>query len=268
MEPTAAAPQEDGAGGVGGAAALDATATPQAAAAIDLGNSTLLVSLLLPVVLALIVFVLFARRTSGGRRKLVLFGPVGAGKTALFHQLRYGRVVPSVSSMELTSASFVPSAGGGGGRPIHAVDVPGSGRLRARMLEEAASSSALVCVVDGTQLVAQAREAAGMLYEVLTHEPLARRPPPLLIAVNKQDGTGAATPAAARKAIEQELQRVRLARTTMEDTSGRTKAVRGFAASDGPFTFDELSGEVSFAAVSATKPDVAALLAFAHKYAH
>ena len=54
-----------------------------------------------------------------------------------------------------------------------------------------------------------------MLFEVLAHEPVARRKVPLLVAVNKHDSAGAMTVAAARKTIETEVQRVRVARTTI-----------------------------------------------------
>uniref|UniRef100_A0A7S2I9C4 Signal recognition particle receptor subunit beta n=1 Tax=Haptolina brevifila TaxID=156173 RepID=A0A7S2I9C4_9EUKA len=218
----------------------------------------LLLSLLLPLLLAF----LFLRRGKKSGRKLVIFGPVGGGKTAIYHWLRFGRIIPTVSSMQPTSASFVPSGSmASGNRPTLVVDVPGSGRLRSTLLEEASSAAALVCVIDATQLVTQARDAAGMLFEVLSHDPVARRQPPVLIAVNKQDCIGAATNAAARKTIEQEVERVRLARTTMEDTSGRTKQVRGIADdSQGAFSFDHLANKVTFAATSATKLQLTPLL--------
>jgi len=135
--------------------------------------------------------------------------------------------------------------------------------MRTQLLEEAATASALLCVLDGTQLAAQAREAAGMLFEVLSHDPIVRRKLPVLVAVNKSDVLSVATPLAARKALEQELQRVRLARTTMADTSGRDKTtLHGVAADDGGlFSFDKLdTNAVSFASTSATKPELTKVL--------
>ena len=218
-------------------------------------------TLLLTVILSLLIPVLYIFRSSkkSSSRKLVIFGPVGGGKSAIYHRLRFGRVVPTVSSMTVTSATFVPN--GLEGKPMHIVDVPGSGRLRAQLLEQVSDASALLCVLDGTQLSVQAREAAGVLFEVLSHEPVARRKLPVLVAVNKVDSPGAATPTAARKAIEQEVQRVRLARTTLSDTSGRDKKFSGIAEDDGrPFSFDHLeTNTVVFAAISATKPELSAV---------
>jgi signal recognition particle receptor subunit beta len=188
---------------------------------------TLLLSLLLPVLIA--VFLLFGRR-GGARRgaRLVLFGPVGGGKSALYHRLKHGRVIPTVSSMEPASSSFVLKAPEGGAptAPVHVSDVPGSGRLRERLKDEAGTAAALVCVLDGTSMASQAREAAGMLFDVYAHESVARRPPPLLVALNKCDLAGSAAASATKTALETEVQRVRVARTSMADTSGSSKQAR------------------------------------------
>jgi len=242
--------------------AIPTSAVPADASGPD--SITLALSLLVPLIIA--VYFLFRGAKGGSGRKLVLFGPVGGGKSAVNHQLRYGRMVPTVSSMAVASATFVPVIPSGAdgappAKPATVVDVPGSGRLRMQLLEEASSASALLCVLDGTQLATQAREAAGMLFEVLSHDPVARRKLPVLVAVNKSDTPGAASPLVARKAIEQEVQRVRLARTTMADTSGRDKTYKGIAEDDGqPFSFDSLdTNVVNFASISATKPELAAV---------
>ena len=62
---------------------------------------------------------------------------------------------------------------------------------------------------------------------------------------------------------------MRLARTTMGDTSGRDKQGRARILDDsaGPFSFDQLGHAVSFEATSATKPEVGAIVAFAAKHA-
>lgn len=201
-------------------------ATTSTAQGLDaLGSSPVL---LLSVLLPLLLFALtFLRRKKSSGNRVLLFGPVGGGKSALYHRLKHGRVIPTVSSMEPTSGTFVPLTGGGAPltKQLNVCDMPGSGRLRDRLKAEAAGAAALVCVVDGTQLAAHARETAGMLFDVFSQEGVVRRPPALLVAVNKSDVATCAAPAAARKSIEQEVQRVRLARTTMEDTSGRDTQV-------------------------------------------
>lgn len=247
---------------------LSPTPAPTIPAPPESAMPTMALSLLLPLLLIILYF--FLGKKSGGRggAQLLLFGPVGGGKTALYHRLKHGRVVPTASSMEPSSSSFVPCAPSGAeaapSAPVRVCDMPGSGRLRARLKAEASNSACLVCVIDGTQLAAQAREAAGMLFDVFAQDSVARRPPPLLVAVNKLDLPGCAAPAVAKKALEQEVQRVRLARTSMEDTAGKSGGVRGIADdASGPFTFDQLGCAVSFANLSAVKPELSAVLAFA-----
>jgi len=245
-------------------AAAEVTAAPFAVERIAL----IAVALLLLLLLAL--FFLRRRGPGGGARgkTVVLLGPCGAGKTALFHRLRFGRVVPSVSSMTTATASCaLPRAGGSGTRAVAFADVPGSGRLRQQLLTQTAGAAALVCVLDGTQLIVQAKEAAGVLYDVLASEALAERPPPLLLAVNKCDAAGAANPAAARRALEVEIQRVRMARTTMGDTSEKLKRVRGIADdSAGPFNFDQLGCAFECASVSAVRPELGPLHSFVNAH--
>ena len=62
---------------------------------------------------------------------------------------------------------------------------------------------------------------------MLTHESVQRRAPALVIAANKSDVRGAASPEMVRATLETELQRVRLARTTMQDISGRSSKAKG-----------------------------------------
>lgn len=205
------------------------------------GTPTLLLSLLLPLLIAVLFLMARPRRARGN--KVVLFGPTGGGKTAMHLQLRFGRLAQTVTSMQPTSASVTLPAESG--RTITLVDAPGSGRLRSHLMGELPDAAVLVCVLDGTRLATHAKEAADLLYDVLTQEAVDRSSPPLLFAVNKSDEKGAAAPAAARKALEEEVGRVRRARTTLDDTGGQAR-LRGIARGDmdQPFSFDSLPSEV------------------------
>ena len=145
-------------------------------------------------------------------------------------------------------------------RVVQLTDAPGSGRLRGHLMSELPGTAALVCILDGTALAAHAKEAAQLLYDTLTHEAIERSPPPLLVAVNKSDAAGAAAPAMARKLLEAEVARVRLARTTMQDTSERTRALRGIAAGDPdePFSFDQVRRFAAGSSARAVEADGAA----------
>ena len=266
---TAAADVEDvfGSAGAGMEDGLASTAPAFVADEPGISMLTLGLSLLLPLLLIALFFLRGSRSSSSLSGKVMLFGPMGAGKTSLYLRLRYGRVGPTVTSTTATSATFAfhghPAA-----KPVELVEVPGSGRLRAQLLEEAASAAVLVCVLDGTQLASQCKEAAGILFDVLSLEAVQNRTPPLVIAVNKSDQRVAALAVSkARGLLEAELQSVRLARTTMQDTSEKRKRLRGIEdASRGSFSFDHLGGEFGVVGTSAAKGDVGEFCQAVGKY--
>ncbi len=195
----------------------DVAELPEAAA--DGMGMPMLASILLPLLIA--VFFLFRGIGAGGGDKIVLFGPMGAGKTSMYLHLRFGHAIPSHTSMRVTTSTFTPQGGGNAAayKPLTVVDVPGEPRLNYQLLAELPSAAVLVCVLDATALPTHAKEAAQVLYDVLTHEAVQRRSPALVIAANKSDERGAAPLDKVRATLETEVQRVRLARTTMQATT-------------------------------------------------
>ena len=165
-------------------------------------DPVLVASVLLPLLIA--AFFLLRGGGGSGGKKVVLFGPMGGGKTSMYLHLRFGRAIPSHTSMQLTSATFAPKCEGASGsdKPLTVVDVPGEPRLNYQLLAELSSASVLVCVLDATKLPTHAKEAAQVLYDVLTHESVQRRAPALVIAANKSDVRGAASPDTVRATLE------------------------------------------------------------------
>jgi len=231
----------------------------------------LLLSILLPL---LLIGLFFGLRSGGGSRgdKLLVFGPMGSGKTCLYLQLRYGKAQPTFTSMQPTAARFgfhsaLEKQGGPPPGPVSFVEMPGSGRLRPQLLGEAPSAAVLACVLDATRIAAQCKEAAGMLFDILTIDSVQRRAAPLIIVINKVDARGAGSAQAARAALEAEIHKVVLSRTSMVDTSDRAKRLSGIAdASLGPFAFDQISHKVEFISASATKPDLGDFVSAVRKH--
>jgi signal recognition particle receptor subunit beta len=71
---------------------------------------------------------------TGNKRKMtLLLGPRGAGKTALFHQLRDGRFIETVTSMEELEGKFAVHGNFNTinfGAHLTVIDYPGHERLR------------------------------------------------------------------------------------------------------------------------------------------
>jgi len=154
---------------------------------------------------------LMLSKTAPARDCLLLVGASGAGKTALFSRLQdsscFAGTTPSMAE------NVAQLALGHSRKTLRVVDLPGHPRLRSRLDSYARSAAALVFVVDGregaflpsvrdvaqcvllTKYVLERREKwltpGFALYrvclDVLTHAALAKRPPPLLLAVNKTD---------------------------------------------------------------------------------
>ncbi len=256
-EPEPAEPKPDTAEPAAAILEAEPVAFEQPAAALDPAAAfaslpeqlpLLLFSVLAAVVLAYLI--LFRRRGGArGARKVVFFGPIKAGKTATVHRLRFGRVVPTYSSMESTTAVVkVPTGAGDATRDVTVVDTAGAGQLRHELLREASGASGLVLLLDGTKLADHAKVAADQLFDIYSKEKAQRRPPPLLVAVNHSDKAGAVPPATARKSVETEVDRVRLARTTMADHGETALKPRGIAdKSKGAFSFDHLGATVTYA---------------------
>ena len=117
----------------------DVAELPEAAA--DGMGMPMLASILLPLLIA--VFFLFRGIGAGGGDKIVLFGPMGAGKTSMYLHLRFGHAIPSHTSMRVTTSTFTPQGGGNAAayKPLTVVDVPGEPRLNYQLLAELPSAA-------------------------------------------------------------------------------------------------------------------------------
>ena len=148
-----------------------------ALAALARGDVAAVVALLLfTLLLAALLSRAFAQRSR--RDAVLLLGPCGAGKTALFGRVRFlrslrcvlavlrlhsrlatSRAAPqlrdglfsaTVTSMAVNEARVVVRAPGGGGTRVQRlVDLPGHPRLRGLLDEAAPAARALVYLVDG-----------------------------------------------------------------------------------------------------------------------
>lgn len=150
----------------------------------------MLVILTLVLGAAIIAFFLLSSRGGSGpatvKGEAILFvGEMGAGKTAIWHRLRYNRFVSTVTSMAPNIDSFVPEglAGVSAAKNWTYVDIPGHGSFRSMYSSYLPKSRAIVFVVDSrNDFIWQ--QAAQHLYSILSDSSVSGRIP-IIIACNK-----------------------------------------------------------------------------------
>ena len=187
---------------------------------------------------------------------LLLIGPSGAGKTALFLQLTKGNLgqgtVTSLKANEGTATLPGLKA------PVKTVDLPGHTRLRGLTEKRLSSARAVVFVLDSVEVsgASYVRGAADMLYDVLGNPTVQKSRVPVLVACNKMDLSSAHTAEFTRKRLEKEMEILRGSRASMQDTTTARKGGGGGAAAVSigklgqPFAFATCANAVTCAATS------------------
>eukprot|EP00190_Bangiopsis_sp_CCMP1999_P004424 CAMPEP_0198732104 /NCGR_PEP_ID=MMETSP1475-20131203/33847_1 /TAXON_ID= ORGANISM="Unidentified sp., Strain CCMP1999" /NCGR_SAMPLE_ID=MMETSP1475 /ASSEMBLY_ACC=CAM_ASM_001111 /LENGTH=260 /DNA_ID=CAMNT_0044495151 /DNA_START=6 /DNA_END=788 /DNA_ORIENTATION=+ len=231
------------------------------------GNSNLIIAVLAVIVLLVailtIVIVLRRRRADTKGDALVIVGrsAVGeepaVGKTALFKQLKHGRLPQYglVSSLQPNISTVTT-----GGKELRVIDVPG---MVSSMLDEMLGQArAVVFVLDASKVDQQARSDAELLYDVLTNDFVVRRQIPVLVFCNKADLYSAATIQAVRKELERELQLIRGAAVSAVEAVGETSSRKHFLGyEEEVFRFEHLDN-ISFGTGSASKGNIDEVKAF------
>lgn len=143
---------------------------------------------------------------------LLILGQTGAGKTALFFQLKDSEMPKTVSSLKpLRSRVDVPGDEGGAAASVEAVDFPGHLRLRNRLQELLPQARCIVYVVDSEDKQ-KLKDVAEHLYELFTNNDINALRTPIILACNKSDSTTARTEKFIIDEIEREIERMRISR--------------------------------------------------------
>ncbi|KAG0578794.1 hypothetical protein KC19_4G049900 [Ceratodon purpureus] len=204
-----------------------------------------------------LVLLLFVTRVAFRRKKpktVLLLGLNGAGKTALFFQLKDGTTHQgAVTSMEPNDDTFVlhsESTKKGKIKPVHIVDVPGHPKLRPHLEELLPKSCCLVFVVDALDFMPHVRAAAEYLYELLTNKEVVRRKIPLLLTCNKMDKVTAHSSNFIKGQLEKELNKLRKSRSAISSADVSSEIYLGLEGED-LFNFTQCSNKITVAEVSA-----------------
>lgn len=204
------------------------------------------------------------------RRRVLLCGACGAGKTQLFLTLRDGTTHGgSVTSMAENEARVdVEGKLGKKGivrKAVNVVDLPGHPRLRAKLDHYVAGARGVIFVVDAVEFTAQRRAVAEQLFDVLSHPTLQRRRVPVLLACNKSEKITAHPVEFIRKRLQKEIELLRATAGTLEDTAGASgKGSGAVIGKDGEeFQFEHLAKtKVDAVGISVADDDLDAVKQF------
>jgi len=149
----------------------------------------------------LLVYFLTKKTKKG--RTVLLVGACESGKTEIFSRIMGGPVVQTVTSLVPNELDYTPS---NGKAALLVKDLPGHDRVRIKFWESSkVASRGIICVVDAAGGNKGIREAADVLYQVLTDSAVLSSRPSVLIYANKQDLPMAKGTKVIRNQLEKEL---------------------------------------------------------------
>eukprot|EP00162_Nutomonas_longa_P007733 comp17992_c0_seq1/m.31357 comp17992_c0_seq1/g.31357 ORF comp17992_c0_seq1/g.31357 comp17992_c0_seq1/m.31357 type:complete len:321 (-) comp17992_c0_seq1:57-1019(-) len=179
---------------------------------------------LLLVLVLLWVVVSVLTREKDRLNTILIMGPEASGKTCLWHWLRYGKKLHSVTSMQPNDETFAlhsETSTGVSGCPTHIVDLPGHPRLNALAKDFFPITRGIIYMLDSTTFKDQIRVIADQLYLIFTSDKLVKNDCEVFIACNKIDLPTAKAPALIKKVLEKELTSLAKSKAASPDAIGK-----------------------------------------------
>ncbi|KAJ2068890.1 hypothetical protein GGH13_004740 [Coemansia sp. S155-1] len=162
---------------------------------------------------------------------IVLVGPMGAGKTALWTRLRF----PDSTSQPETQTSMSVNAAEAHINESNAylVDIPGHQKYRLDRDSYLPMARGIIFVVDSTRLSETIRSTAELVYDVLANAKVQTNETPLLLLCNKQDDPLALSNTRVKALLEDEIDKLRTSRQAgLDSLRDAHVAASGAAAGD------------------------------------
>ncbi|XP_065218591.1 signal recognition particle receptor subunit beta [Planococcus citri] len=171
-----------------------------------------LAGVLLFVIIKLIIYLVKKHR----RYQEVLFmGSSNSGKTVLFSNLIYNRIVSTYTSMVENKGSYKSAK-----HEIKITDIPGNERVRGRIFDEHKGfAQGILFMIDSEGIQTELREVAELLFSVLTDPVVRSNCKEVLIVCNKQDLPLAKGTTVIQMLLEKELNMLRSLKGKQLDTT-------------------------------------------------
>lgn len=219
----------------------------------SIGYGLTFFTLLIGFILLFLLFRPLTGKKTTKRDSILFLGPSQSGKTYLTRKLAYSIEPTTVMSAEpsiITSKTLKYSL----------IDFPGHQKFRSQLTEYLKKSRKIVFLFDCSNTQGKIREAAEFLYDILTNIEIdsCNR---MLIVCNKNDLPGARPHARVRMGLQEELEKIKKTRRSLEDGEETNSIPLGRA--DQRFTFEKDSPiEIFFTDCSAKTGDLTEIIEF------
>lgn len=217
-------------------------------------------------VLVIVFTALLLTRCTFGRKKrdvLLICGPSGAGKTAMFYGIQTpGTLVDTVTSMQENVGQMKWNTPKDGASTITLVDLPGSPSLRFLLQKYAARCQGVLFVIDSVDFLPNVTLAAEHLLDILLLPDIAGPKIPILVACNKAERVTAHGVDFLRKRLEKEVEQLKSTRLSLVEDGMAKQLISGVGRTDKYFSFADCRNKVEFAKVSVYKGDIALVQKF------
>jgi len=189
------------------------------------------------------------------KRTVTFLGLSNSGKTSLLSHLIHGCECETRMSQTENDVPFVEVTDSTSGRSVgvRIVDVPGNERVRVNWPKYASESRVVVFFINSVDFVAESRQAAEYLYDVLTLPQMQKKHTPIIIFCNKCDLGTAKQVTTIRSVLEDQLQQLVEASAIDIDTrlSPTINSNEGEGEEEARFSFDNTVCPVQFITGSA-----------------
>jgi len=144
------------------------------------------------------------------KKTVTFLGLSNSGKTSLLLHMIHGKECEARMSQMENDIPFVNVTDSFSNRSvgIRIIDVPGNERVRTNWNKYASESTVVVFFINSVDFVAQSRQAAEYLYDVLTLPEMQKKKTPIIIFCNKCDLDTAKSVNTIRKGLEDQLQQL------------------------------------------------------------
>ncbi|KAK8808454.1 hypothetical protein WA158_008355 [Blastocystis sp. Blastoise] len=162
----------------------------------------------------------FSNNGKSKNNKCVLFGPCGAGKTALFNKFLYGRHPKTVTSISMNEVKVILKGDDTANQKrIDLIDYPGHPSMKNELNSLLTGCLCGIFVIDGTNPKIQ--ECCELLYDLFVNTEFNNNPSPLIICINKQDLHNCKNSDIIEKELEQELDKIKESRGSIEEIGSK-----------------------------------------------